>query len=216
MNKNIIALVLLFFSSGCKTDPTSFNNNRTYIGFWAETKWTYHFQSNGEYVLESYGHGGGDPQYGSYLIKDSLILLIPQRDIFDSCQFKQFKILNNHLIRDYAGYYYTESEEELEKISGKLFQEVQLLEKTIEELDLVAKKRKELIIQDSTKNYVLRNRGIVIKNGDDFFEYRIESLDIDDFFRDMLHLRLYAKYDPIRIFNDKFELIKEIKSVNPN
>jgi|GEM_PF-4678341 len=211
MYQNLISsiiVILILFSSGCKREKIYFDENRKYIGFWYETQWTYNFKSTGEYILETEGHLGGDSKSGLYLIKGSIILLISETEYFEDWRYKRLKIINKTSVRDYWGNYYCKTGEELIEVSEKRFEEEQLLEETIEGLEIVLNKKKELLKRDSTKEYRLRNKGIIIKNGNEFFEYQIESW-FPEIKRNAVHIRVYAKFNPIRIYNDSFELIKE-------
>ena len=210
--RNIIFGILALLTIGCSSEKNTFNFGKKYIGFWAETKWTYNFKTNGEYILESEGHGGGDPQYGEYILKDSLIILISDTESFEDWRFKRFRIDNqNGCIRDYWGYRYCSTEKELEEISEKKYQDEQELREEIEKLTLVLEKRKYLLDQDSTKQYRLRNKGIIVNNKEEYYEYQLESW-LPEFRRYQVHLRLYAKDNPTRIFDSKFVEINKKKT----
>ena len=47
-----INFVFILSFLGCTKNEMSFSSNRNYIGFWAETKWTFNFKPDGKFILE--------------------------------------------------------------------------------------------------------------------------------------------------------------------
>ena len=138
-------------------------------------------------------------------------MLLPKTEYFDDSRFKRFKISSKeNSIRDYWGNHYFSSEEELHEQQEEIWNEDNFINDQIKVLDLVVSKKAELSIQDSSKIYKLRNKGLIIENGSDFIEYRIESW-FPELKRNAVHLRLYVKKNPIRVYDRDFRLIKKIE-----
>ncbi len=208
---SFIILFFLMFILGCYEDNSTFNENRKYIGFWYETKWTFNFNQNGNYILFSEGHGGGNPKSGSYIIKDSLILLISDTEDFENWRLKRLKITREGCLRDYRNNIYCENEEKLNEISEKVFWESLEVQENLDKLEIVQKKREELAKQDSLKKYMLISNGIVVIDKKEYFEHQLVSWH-SKYRRNQIHLRLYSKLNPARIYNTEFELIKVLET----
>lgn len=101
LSRKNIFIILLIGQLGCFKDDSVFPEERKYIGFWADTKWTYHFDRDGKYTLESEGHGGGEPKIGEYIKRDSLIILISDTEFFEDMRLKRLRISKDGCLTDY-------------------------------------------------------------------------------------------------------------------
>ena len=203
-----IILILLLGQLSCVGDDSVFPNNRKFIGFWGETRWIYQFDQEGKYVLESEGHLGGESKSGRYIKKDSLIILLPSTDYFESTRLNRLKIINRECLRDYSNYMYCMTEDRLIETSEGEFEKSLQMERIIEELEVVQSKRREIVRGDSLSRPFIRFAGIVLINSNEYYEYLMESR-MTNYYRYQVHLRLYSKFDPIRIYNDSLKLIKK-------
>jgi hypothetical protein len=211
LSRTTILFVLLFGQFSCYRDNSAFPEHCKYIGFWAETKWTYNFDQDGRYTLESKGHGGGEPKSGEYIKKDSLIILISDSEFFEDMRLKRMKISEDGCLRDYWNHIYCENEDLLVSTAEKVFEEELLMENAIGGLDTVQRKREDLLRQDSLIKYTLQFEGIVLINDNEYFEYNLKSW-LTEYRRYQIHLRFYSKFDPIRIYDDDLTLIKKYET----
>ena len=208
--RNFILFICLMFLFGCKKDQRRFFEKKVYDGYFYETAWTYTFSPNGTYLIESQGHLGGDPETGSYFIKDSIIVLFSEDENFESWKFNRFKVIGDYCIRNYQGIFFCNIEEiKMEDINQWISDEL-MIRDSIEQLELTKDEREEWSKKDSSTYQQLRNEGIILKNGNEFYEYELVNW-LPEYHRYMVHLRLYVSYGPVIIFDNNFNLIKELK-----
>lgn len=208
MKLQLLTLILLSIFSNCKNHNTSINGK--FMGFWAETKWTYRFYSNGEYTLQGEGHGGGEPKTGKYLRSDSILVLLADTEYFDDFEYKRLILTDDNCLRDYMNNYYCQNEATISRVSKINSEEFLFTLDSIRNLDFVKEKIEELALQDSLNRPRLVFNGIKILNQKEFFKYELRTWN-NECRRRQIHYRLHATMQPFQIYglhNDSLHLIK--------
>ena len=161
------------------------------------------------------GRLDGESMKGTYKIKKNKIVLIPETVTNEDWRATTFKFDYPDCIRDGWGILYCTNEEKLIKYLKAEFSGQENIREIIEGLKLVVDKRKELMALDGNTNYELIHRPLFDPPEGDinlFYDsYQIAS-KLSDTNSYKIHLQLYVLFHPVRIYNDKFELIKNMRA----
>lgn len=174
MKINLFLLLILFsvilFCGSCKKG----NIDHSYLGFWAETQYTYSFYPNNEFLFTCRGHFGDCFVKGKYAKIDSFLLLIPATD-WDMHQgvLKTKFLYQENCIRDFDNNYYCGYRDSTNNRLEKAWTVQEKIEERLLEIPMI----KEAIVEksDSTMSYFdlprFRYDGIIHINFEEFHQY---------------------------------------------
>lgn len=199
----IQAIILFFLFQSCSQPCTQNTIEKNYFGYFAESSWKYNFKDDNTYELICEGHVGLGKEGGSYVIQDSLILLIPFTDKSLEDGLKRFKIINKTCIRDFWNNYYYDSIEGLEKNPLNDNDAVHDLSRLINDLAEVKNILNKLKEENSERRPSLIFNGIKRIDKKEYFEFELKSFIPHS----IVYLRFYAQSNPQRIYNDDLELL---------
>lgn len=127
-NQLILLTLLLLLASIFSCDKKEILLKGQFTGFWAETQFIYHFQTDNQFLLTTKGHYGNTHTGGKFVVIDSIVLLYPYTDwtVRDGVLSTRLKWLPDmQCLRDFENHFYCR---DLDRIVGLETKEYDLLD----------------------------------------------------------------------------------------
>lgn len=195
----VLFFIILVSCGSDSTDRVAFE--KEYLGFWADTAWSYRFQKDGTFVFNHKGHYGNSVESGIYTVIGDLILLIPDTDwaVFDGVLKTKLKRINDSCLRDFEGNYYCVSQELAHE---KYEQEIIFHNKAkdiLSSLSLVKDLKSDIADQEGLKNFepFFSYDGIIVNERNEFHSFVLESFDRSE---RTMHAMFLVKKNPFEIY----------------
>ena len=171
---------LFFLALSCSDE--NYFIAKSYVGFWAETEFSYYFKSNGEFIFKTDGHYGKVETIGKYVKSDSIILLYPYMD-----WTRHDGVLKSRLIfkkdvgciQDFDFHFYCVEKDEQKRHEEKRFSVLRDMKDKLFDLKEIRLITERYDVDDLNypKNVYFRHDGIILIDKKQYHSFQLMELD---------------------------------------